>query len=92
MTEVEMIPARDDDSLDGPRAWCHVMYGLHALSAVVRHHDLGVDRYRLPFQLAFDHRCDHQLFDPRSGRAAPGWQRIGAGRCAPWGSPLLGCW
>ena len=36
MTEVEVIPAReDDDSLDGPRAWCHVMYGLHALSAVV---------------------------------------------------------
>lgn len=35
MTEVEIIPAHDDDSLDGPRAWCHVMYGLHALSAVV---------------------------------------------------------
>ena len=34
MTEVEAIPARDDTSLDGPRAWCHVMYGLHALSAV----------------------------------------------------------
>jgi hypothetical protein len=34
MTEVEVIPARDDGSLDGPRAWCHVMYGLHALSAV----------------------------------------------------------
>ena len=35
MTDVEVIPARDDGSLDGPRAWCHVMYGLHALSAVV---------------------------------------------------------
>ncbi len=34
MTEVETIPARDDGSLDGPRAWCHVMYGLHALSAL----------------------------------------------------------
>lgn len=21
------------DNLDGPRAWCHIMYGLHALSA-----------------------------------------------------------
>ena len=36
MTEVEVIPAHDDTDgqLDGPRAWCHVMYGLHALSAV----------------------------------------------------------
>jgi uncharacterized membrane protein len=40
MTEVEVIPAHDDahddadGRLDGPRAWCHVMYGLHALSAV----------------------------------------------------------
>ena len=34
MTDVEVIPARDDGSLDGPRAWCHVMYGLHALSAI----------------------------------------------------------
>ncbi len=36
MTEVEVIPAHDDadGQLDGPRAWCHVMYGLHALSAV----------------------------------------------------------
>jgi len=36
MTEAEVIPAHDDadDRLDGPRAWCHVMYGLHALSAV----------------------------------------------------------
>ena len=33
MTESEVIPARDDGDLDGPRAWCHVMYGLHALSA-----------------------------------------------------------
>ncbi|MDP3032206.1 MAG: hypothetical protein Q8N33_09015, partial [Rhodocyclaceae bacterium] len=22
------------DNLDGPRAWCHIMYGLHALSAL----------------------------------------------------------
>ena len=29
---IEIIPARDD--LDGPRAWGHVMYGLHALSAI----------------------------------------------------------
>lgn len=36
MTETEVIPAHDpaDSELDGPRAWCHVMYGLHALSAV----------------------------------------------------------
>jgi len=36
MTEVELIPARDDsdDRLEGSRACCHVMYGLHALSAV----------------------------------------------------------
>jgi len=36
MTEAEVNPARDDSDarLDGPRAWCHVMYGLHALSAV----------------------------------------------------------
>jgi len=29
-------PGREDETngrLDGPRAWCHVMYGLHALSA-----------------------------------------------------------
>jgi uncharacterized membrane protein len=31
MTEPEVMPAGSD--LDGPRAWCHVMYGLHALSA-----------------------------------------------------------
>ena len=40
MTEPELIPARKDaangldDPLAGSRAWCHVMYGLHALSAV----------------------------------------------------------
>lgn len=35
MTDVEVIPAREDTegALDGPRAWCHVMYALHALSA-----------------------------------------------------------
>lgn len=33
MTEpVEVI--RSDGELDGPRAWCHLMYGLHALSAL----------------------------------------------------------
>ncbi len=35
MAEPEVIAAHEDDSqLDGPRAWCHVMYGLRALSAV----------------------------------------------------------
>lgn len=36
MTEPEVIPAHDetDGRLDGQIAWCHVMYGLHALSAV----------------------------------------------------------
>ena len=36
MTETEMAPAHDavDNQLEGPLAWCHVMYGLHALSAV----------------------------------------------------------
>jgi uncharacterized membrane protein len=31
-----VIPAHDetDGQLDGQMAWCHVMYGLHALSAV----------------------------------------------------------
>lgn len=33
MSETEVIQA-EDGSQDGPRAWCHVMYGLHALSAV----------------------------------------------------------
>ena len=32
MADYEVLTANDD--LDGPRAWCHVMYGLHALSAV----------------------------------------------------------
>lgn len=32
MSDSELIPAGDD--LEGPRAWAHVMYGLHALSAV----------------------------------------------------------
>lgn len=32
MSEIEVTPAGED--LDGPRAWGHVMYGLHALSAV----------------------------------------------------------
>jgi uncharacterized membrane protein len=31
VSEPEFIPA--DSDLDGPRAWCHIMYGLHALSA-----------------------------------------------------------
>jgi uncharacterized membrane protein len=30
--EIEVLSANDD--LDGARAWCHVMYGLHMLSAV----------------------------------------------------------
>ncbi len=36
MTEPEVIPAHDetDGRLDGQMAWCHVMYGLHALSAI----------------------------------------------------------
>jgi uncharacterized membrane protein len=34
MTEVEVIPAHNDGTLDGPRAWCHVMYGMHAFAAV----------------------------------------------------------
>ena len=35
MTDYEVQPVRveADEQLDGPRAWCHVMYGLHALSA-----------------------------------------------------------
>ena len=32
MADYEVLAANDD--LDGPRAWCHVMYGLHALSAL----------------------------------------------------------
>lgn len=32
MADYEVITANDE--LEGPRAWCHVMYGLHALSAV----------------------------------------------------------
>lgn len=34
--EIEVIAAGDDPAgqLDGPRAWAHVMYGLHALSAL----------------------------------------------------------
>jgi uncharacterized membrane protein len=31
MADYEAIPV---DDLEGPRAWCHVMYALHALSAV----------------------------------------------------------
>ncbi|MFZ2628397.1 MAG: hypothetical protein WAX67_05885 [Rugosibacter sp.] len=30
--EIEVLPANHD--LEGARAWCHVMYGLHMLSAV----------------------------------------------------------
>jgi len=37
MSEAEVIPAGDgaDGQLDGPRAWCHVMYGLHAFAAAM---------------------------------------------------------
>ena len=35
MTETEVIPAQDDAGLDGPRAWCHVMYLLHGFSAML---------------------------------------------------------
>ena len=34
MSEPEVNPLQDGNDLDGPRAWCHVLYGLHALSAV----------------------------------------------------------
>ena len=30
----EIIRSARDDRLDGSRAWCHIMYGLHALSAL----------------------------------------------------------
>jgi uncharacterized membrane protein len=33
MADYEVITAADEDQ-EGPRAWCHVMYGLHAMSAV----------------------------------------------------------
>ncbi len=32
MADYEVLTANDD--FEGPRAWCHVMYGLHALSAL----------------------------------------------------------
>lgn len=32
--EQDGTPVHTLGDLDGPRAWCHVMYGLHALSAV----------------------------------------------------------
>jgi uncharacterized membrane protein len=32
--EPDGTPATTADNLDGPRAWAHVMYGLHALSAL----------------------------------------------------------
>jgi uncharacterized membrane protein len=32
MADYEVLTANDD--LEGPRAWCHVMYGLHAVSAL----------------------------------------------------------
>ena len=32
MADYEVLTAHDD--FEGPRAWCHVMYGLHALSAL----------------------------------------------------------
>jgi len=30
----EIIRGTRDDGLEGQRAWCHIMYGLHALSAL----------------------------------------------------------
>ncbi len=35
MSEPEVNPLQDGNDLDGPRAWCHVMYGLHALSVAL---------------------------------------------------------
>lgn len=37
MTEVEVIPVSDETGrqLEGQLAWCHVMYGLHAIAAVI---------------------------------------------------------
>jgi len=32
--ETDGTPVRVSDNLDGPRAWAHIMYGLHALSAL----------------------------------------------------------
>ncbi len=32
MADYEVLTPNDD--FEGPRAWCHVMYGLHALSAL----------------------------------------------------------
>lgn len=32
MADYEVISAADNE--EGPRAWCHVMYGLHAISAI----------------------------------------------------------
>ena len=32
--DTDLPQGSDGADLDGPRAWCHVMYGLHALSAV----------------------------------------------------------
>ena len=32
--DTDLPQGNDGADLDGPRAWCHVMYGLHALSAV----------------------------------------------------------
>lgn len=34
MTDYDANGTPVEGALDGPRAWCHVMYGLHALSAL----------------------------------------------------------
>ncbi len=36
MTEPEVVPQQNDtpENIEGQRAWCHVMYALHAVSAI----------------------------------------------------------
>ena len=59
----ELIAAGRD--IGGTKAWCHVMYALHAVSAFGGLLSSATDHLRLSVRLAVDRRRDHQLRDAR---------------------------
>jgi hypothetical protein len=85
----ELIPHAD---LDGPRAWCHVIYGLHALAVVVgvtgAASIAGAFVFGVPSLLAVVLNWTSSAARSR----APGSTATTAGRSGPSGSPCCGFW
>ncbi|MEF8718383.1 MAG: hypothetical protein V5B44_11910 [Candidatus Accumulibacter necessarius] len=84
----ELIP---HSNLEGARAWCHVIYGLHALAVVVG--VTGAATFAGAFVFGVPSLIAVVLNYLKRGEVAgPGSTATIAGRSGPSGSRCSGCW